>query len=113
MATHQKAMDTQIAPIAQQVSNLSRPQSHLPGQPETNPRGHVNAVFGVGEVFEESPMMFLQESVSIPDSIGADVQKEEGKLNSIEKVNPMPPRSSLSSTSTLLSEIGLGQAISA
>ena len=44
MATHQKAMDTQIAQIAQQVSHLSRPQGHLPGQAETNPRGHVNAI---------------------------------------------------------------------
>jgi len=44
LTTHQKAMDHQIAQIAQQVSHLSRPQSHLPGQAETNPRGHVNAI---------------------------------------------------------------------
>jgi len=31
MATHQKAMDTQIAQIVQQVSRLSRSQGHLPG----------------------------------------------------------------------------------
>ena len=35
--------------------------------------------------------MVLQESVLVPDSVRADVQKEEGKLSSIEKVNPMPP----------------------
>ena len=35
--------------------------------------------------------MVLQESVSIPDSVGADVQKEDGKLSSIKKANPMPP----------------------
>ena len=33
MAIHQKAMDHQIA---QQVSHLSRPQGHLPGQAEIN-----------------------------------------------------------------------------
>jgi len=38
MATHQMAMDTQITQIVQHVSHLSRPQGHLPGQPETNPR---------------------------------------------------------------------------
>jgi len=44
MATHQKAIDTQIAYIAQQVSHLLRPQGHLSGQPETNPKGHINAI---------------------------------------------------------------------
>ena len=39
MATHQKMMDNQIAQIAQQVSHLSRPEGHLPGQPETNRKG--------------------------------------------------------------------------
>ena len=37
MASYQKVMDIQIAQTAQQVSHLSRPQGHLPGQPETNP----------------------------------------------------------------------------
>jgi len=35
--------------------------------------------------------MVLQKSVSIPDSVGIDSQKEEGKLSSIETVNPTPP----------------------
>ena len=56
MVIHQKAMDTQIA---QQVSYLSRPQGHLTGQPETNARGHINAISAMGEGLEESPVMVL------------------------------------------------------
>jgi len=69
MASHQKAMDTQIA---QHISHLSRPQGHLPGQPETNPRGHINALSTVGEGLEESAMMILLETVPVPDSAGTD-----------------------------------------
>ena len=60
MAAHQRVMDTQIAQIAQQVNSLSRPQGQLLGQPETNPRGHVNALSAVGEGLEESHVMVLQ-----------------------------------------------------
>jgi len=67
MAAHQKTMDIQIAQIAQQVSHLSRPQGHLPGQPKTNPRGHANAISTIGERLEESPVMVLQEVVPVPD----------------------------------------------
>jgi len=72
MATHQMAMDTQITQIAQQVSHLSRPQGHLPGQPKTNPKGHINAISVMGEGFEESLVMVLQEIVAVPDSVGTD-----------------------------------------
>ena len=61
MATHQKGMDHQIA---QQVSHLSRPQGHLPGQAETNPRGHVNAISTVRDRLEESPVMVPRGSFS-------------------------------------------------
>jgi len=66
IATHQKAMDTQIAQIAQQVSRLSRPQGHVLGQAETNPRGHVNTISTMRDGLEESPVMVLQEAVSAP-----------------------------------------------
>ena len=91
MATYQKAMDTQIAQIAQQVSHLSRPQGHLPGQPETHPRGHVNAISTVRDGLEESPVMVLQETVSIPDSIGTERQQKEGRSIPIEMESPAPP----------------------
>jgi len=59
ITAHQKAMDTQIAQIAQQVSHLSLPQGHLPVQAETNPRGHVNAISTVRDGLEESPVTVL------------------------------------------------------
>jgi len=59
MVTNQKTMDTQIVHIAQQVSHLSRPQGHLPGQPEINPKSHINAISMMGEGLEESPVMVL------------------------------------------------------
>jgi len=84
-------MDIQIAQIAQQVSSLSSTQGPLPGQPETNPWGHVNVLSVVGKRLEESPMMVLQETVSVPDSTGTYEQNEEESLNSIGKVTPPPP----------------------
>ena len=71
MATHQKVMDTEIARIVQQVSHLSRSQGHLLGQPETIPRGHVNAILMMGEGLEESLVMVFQETISVPNSGGA------------------------------------------
>ena len=44
ITTHQKMLENQIAQIAQQVSHLFRPQGHLPSQPETNPKGQMNAI---------------------------------------------------------------------
>ena len=83
MAAHQKAMDNQIAQIAQQVSHLSRPHGHLPSQPETNPKGHVNAITLVGEGFEESPVMVLQEVVSDPNSAreGEERKRDESLIS--------------------------------
>jgi len=59
VATHQKAMDTQIAQIVQQVSRLSQPQEHLPCQSKINPKGHINIVSIMREGLDESPMMIL------------------------------------------------------
>ena len=84
-------MDTQIAQIAQQVSRLSRPQGHLPGQPETNLRGHVNAVSTVRDDLEESPVMVLQEAVSAPVSVGTERHQSEGRLTPVEMESPAPP----------------------
>ena len=90
MATHQKTMDAQIAQIAQQVSHLSQPHGHLPSQPETNPRGHVNAISAIGEGLEESPVMVLQEVVPAPDFVGIERKKKEENLSSPGDPNPPP-----------------------
>jgi len=74
-------MDTQIAQIAQQlVNHLCRPQGHLPGQPETNPKEYINVVSVIGEGLEESPVMVIQETVTVPKFIGTDEQREEESL---------------------------------
>ena len=90
MASHQKAIDTQIAQIAQQVTHLYQYQEHLPSQSETNPQGHINAPFVAGEGVRESPVMVLQETIAVPDSAGTDEQKEKGKLSFNGKIIPPP-----------------------
>ena len=91
MATHQKAMDAQIAQIAQQVSRLSRPQGHLSGQAETNPRGHVNAVSTVRDGLEESSVMVIQETISASIPEGTEGQRKEGRSNPSEMEGTAPP----------------------
>ena len=91
MAAHQKAMDTQVAQIAQQVSSLSRPQGQLPSQPDVNPRGHVNVVFTRDEGVVESPVMVLQDEAPVPISTGTTLLKNEGALNQEEGGHQPPP----------------------
>jgi len=55
-------MENQIAQITQQVSHLSRPQGHLPGPPETNPKGQMNAItLRSGRELESPPMPMREE----------------------------------------------------
>ncbi|XP_020262800.1 uncharacterized protein LOC109838781 [Asparagus officinalis] len=44
LATHNKMLETQITQLAQNASSSSRPSGMLPGQPEMNPKGHVNVI---------------------------------------------------------------------
>jgi len=91
MTAHQKAMDTQIAQIVQQVSQLSRPQGHLPSQVETNPRSHVNAISTVRDGLVESPMMVLQEGVLAPVPEGTKGRRKEGKSTPSGMEGTPPP----------------------
>ena len=61
MTTYQKMMENQIAQIAQQVSHLSRPQGYVSGQPETNPKGQMNAITLWSGRELESPQMPMRE----------------------------------------------------
>jgi len=88
MATHQKTMDTQIT---QQVSHLSQPQGYLSGQPETNPRGHPNAISTMGEGLKESPVIVLLEIAPVLDSAGIQGKKREENLSSAGEPSPPPP----------------------
>ena len=91
MAAHQKTMDAQITQIAQYVSHLSQPQGHLPSQPETNPRGHTNAISTIGKGLEETPMRVLQEVTPVPDSAGTEGKKKEENLSFVGDLSPPPP----------------------
>jgi len=73
------------------VSRLSKPQGHLRGQPDTNPRGHVNALSTVDKGFEESPVMVLQKVASVSDSAGTGGGKKEESLGSTEKPSHWTP----------------------
>jgi len=64
------------------VSHLSRPQGHLPSQPETNPRGQVNAISAIGEGLKKIPVMVLPEEVPFPHSGGIGGTKREEKPSS-------------------------------
>ena len=61
MTTHQLMMKNQITRIAQQLSHLSRPPGHLSGQPETNPKGQINAITLRNDRALECPQMPMRE----------------------------------------------------
>jgi hypothetical protein len=44
LATHNKMLETQISQVAQQQASTAVPAGIFPGQPEQNPKGHVNAI---------------------------------------------------------------------
>jgi len=75
MTTHQKMMENQITQIAQQVSHLFRPQGHLPGQLETNPKGQLNAITLLSGRELEGPLMPMRKERRETDDEG-DAAKE-------------------------------------
>ncbi|CAJ2641624.1 unnamed protein product [Trifolium pratense] len=44
LTTHTRMLETQIAQVAQKQASTAAPTGIFPGQPEPNPRGHVNAI---------------------------------------------------------------------
>ncbi|AES66466.1 hypothetical protein MTR_2g071670 [Medicago truncatula] len=44
IVTHNKMLDTQISQVAQQVASSTQTPRIFPGQPETNPKVHLNVV---------------------------------------------------------------------
>ncbi|XP_020256161.1 uncharacterized protein LOC109833032 [Asparagus officinalis] len=79
LATHNKMLETQITQLAQNVSSSSRPSGMLPGQPETNPRGHVNAINLMSGKQYEGPKM--------KENDGVDGHHEEKNKNVIDVNN--------------------------
>ncbi|KEH44557.1 hypothetical protein MTR_1g117040 [Medicago truncatula] len=54
IATHTKMLKTQISQVAQQVATSSQTPGVFPGQTETNPKAHVNAISCGGSKLEET-----------------------------------------------------------
>ncbi|XP_020263045.1 uncharacterized protein LOC109839026 [Asparagus officinalis] len=76
LATHNKMLENQITQVAQQSSSSSRPSGMFPGQPETNPKGSINAITLRSGKELEGPMMRNDHK---------DVVDENEKLVSSEK----------------------------
>lgn len=44
MDTHNKILETQISQVAQQQAEIAAPTGVFPGQPQSNLKGHANAI---------------------------------------------------------------------
>ena len=81
IATHSKMLETQISQVAQQQASTSVPIGAFPGQPEQNPRGHLNPITTLSE----------EQLVSLK---GNEIQVEESFrkiIGEIKKDTPAPP----------------------
>ncbi|XP_020259787.1 uncharacterized protein LOC109836335 [Asparagus officinalis] len=83
LATHNKILEIQITRLAQNASFSSRPSGMLPGQPETNPKDHVNAISLRSGKQYEGPKM--------KENDGVDDHHEEKEEEKVKKyVSPAP-----------------------
>jgi cell shape-determining protein MreC len=55
LATHNRMLETQISQVAQQQASTSAPAGIFPGQPEQNPKGHVNAIISRSGTQHDGP----------------------------------------------------------
>ncbi|XP_020249345.1 uncharacterized protein LOC109826740 [Asparagus officinalis] len=76
LATHNKMLETQITQLGQNASSFSRPSGMLHGQPEMNPRGHVNAITLRRRKQYEGPKMKEKDGVD-----GHQNEKNENVIN--------------------------------
>jgi len=60
-------------------------------QTKTNPRGHVNVISTVRDRLEDSSMLVLQGTVSVPYSVGTERQQKEGRSIPVGMESPAPP----------------------
>ncbi|KAK9726036.1 hypothetical protein RND81_05G185900 [Saponaria officinalis] len=80
ISSHQKYMDTQLSQLAQAVTNLAKAPNQLPGQPELNPKRHVNAV-----ILRNGKQ--LEDMVKVPRTLRVVVADEKENEPTIEKVH--------------------------
>jgi len=73
------------------IIHLSQLEGHLPRQPNTNPRDHVNVIDIRHEELMESPVRSAQETTPISISARTKGTKEEESLGSNKAINPSFP----------------------
>ncbi|KEH15881.1 hypothetical protein MTR_0467s0020 [Medicago truncatula] len=74
-------LETQISQVAQQVATSSQTPGVFPGQTETNPKAHVNAISCGGSK--------LEETVAKAKSIKGESVRLLGKKDAIESEKPL------------------------
>ncbi|KAK9672916.1 hypothetical protein RND81_12G134600 [Saponaria officinalis] len=79
ISSHQKHMDNQLCQLAQTVTNLAKAPNQLPGQPELNPKRHVNAV-----ILRNGKQ--LEDMVKVPRTPRVVVADEKENEPTTEKV---------------------------
>ncbi|CAJ2657668.1 unnamed protein product [Trifolium pratense] len=98
LTTHNKMLETQIAQVAQQQASTSAPAGIFPGQPQPNPRGHVNAVIlrsgtqydGPADPRTKNPAM-LPNSDKTTEKESKPKEKEDSGEETKEKEKPYVP----------------------
>ncbi|KEH19535.1 hypothetical protein MTR_8g463500 [Medicago truncatula] len=88
IATHTKMLETQISQVAQQVATSSQTPGFFPGQTETNPKAHVNAISLGGSK--------LEETVAKAKSAKGESVKLLGEKDVIESEKPLDRNKALS-----------------
>jgi hypothetical protein len=100
LATHNRMLETQISQVAQQQASTSAPAGIFPGQPQPNPKGHVNAVIlrsgtqydGPADPRTKNPAMQLNSSKTTEkESEPNREEKEDIGEETIEKKKPYVP----------------------
>ncbi|KAL9236986.1 hypothetical protein vseg_011584 [Gypsophila vaccaria] len=70
ISSHQKHMDTQISKLPQTINNFVKTHNAIPGIPEVNPKGQLNAVtLRSGKV--------PKEMIPVPKSRTVVIEEEE------------------------------------
>ncbi|KAK9714256.1 hypothetical protein RND81_06G082000 [Saponaria officinalis] len=78
LSSSQKMMETQLAQLAQQLSNTTKASGTFPGNTKPNPKGHINAIH--------------LRSGRVLDEVVAPTKKSKGVMGDVnETVNEAPP----------------------
>jgi hypothetical protein len=77
IATHNKMLETQISQVAQQQAVNVAPAGTFPGQPQPNPKGHVNAITLRSGTELEDPVAIRVRDRDLVKNIEKDSEKKQ------------------------------------